>query len=242
VRRDLRQQKVLVRELMTNNRDLNSKVEARQDKAHRDAEALIERSIERLSALRQHKAAPATADDTFEQRAEALVAAVVPPGATIAVISKGDPRLVSFPKCPARHFPCEEDGEYAGYHPANGQDAIAMLEQERARGVEFLLIPWSALWWLRHYPDFTDHLRERHNIIVRTDEALVADLRTPVGLRPASDVAAGPARHRPPEDGPDPIDAGSTPSATSMDSGLLGLLQRLLLVGVAAYGRRRGRS
>src|SRR5579859_5315561 len=63
-----------------------------------------------------------------------VVNALVPPGAVVTVLSKGDAQLVQFKKRVGWHFPQGPDGNYAGYHPADSNGAIEELEKSRARG------------------------------------------------------------------------------------------------------------
>ena len=84
---------------------------------------------------------------------------VVPPGATVAVVSKGDGELLKLEGRRAWHFPQGEDGTYAGHYPANSDACIAELERLRSRGAEFLVIPATAQWWLRYYGQFGEHLQ-----------------------------------------------------------------------------------
>jgi len=91
-----------------------------------------------------------------------LADATIPAQATVAVISKGDSRLLNLQGCRAWHFPQDESGSYAGHHPADSDEAIAHLECLRARGAAYLLIPDSSLWWLDHYTGFREHLDARY--------------------------------------------------------------------------------
>jgi hypothetical protein len=91
-----------------------------------------------------------------------LADAKVPSSATVAVISKGDSRLLNLPGRRAWHFPQDESGSYAGHHPADSEEAIAHLESLRARGLDYLLIPETSLWWLDHYTGFREHLDARY--------------------------------------------------------------------------------
>ena len=88
----------------------------------------------------------------------AVVKAVVPRGAIVAIISKGDSELVALKDRTGWHFPQAPDGGYSGYHPSDSAAAIAELEKLRARGADYLLIPSTAFWWLEHYKEFGRHL------------------------------------------------------------------------------------
>lgn len=82
----------------------------------------------------------------------------IDPGGRVAVISRGDDELLRLGGRSACHFPQDSTGQYAGYHPATGADAVAHLEELRASGVDYLLIPRTAFWWLDHYTELERHL------------------------------------------------------------------------------------
>jgi GT2 family glycosyltransferase len=98
-------------------------------------------------------------------RIHQLVRESVPAGARIAVISKGDSELLRIEGRQASHFPQDEDGAYAGHNPANSDACIAELERLRANGAEYLVIPETSRWWLRHYAQFGEHLHARYEAI-----------------------------------------------------------------------------
>jgi GT2 family glycosyltransferase len=90
------------------------------------------------------------------------VAHALPRNSTIAVVSRGDEDLLKLEGQRAWHFPRLDDGQYAGHYPADGAEAIAHLEELRARGCEFFLIPQTSLWWLEHYAALADHLAAKY--------------------------------------------------------------------------------
>jgi GT2 family glycosyltransferase len=95
----------------------------------------------------------------------AAVARAVPCGATVAVVSKGDPSLIeglAAEGLSACHFPQNPDGSYPGHHPADSADAITRFEELRARGVQFLLFPTASCWWLQFYQGLSGHLKSRY--------------------------------------------------------------------------------
>jgi hypothetical protein len=91
-------------------------------------------------------------------RVQGTVAAAVPPGSSVLVISKGDAALLAMPGLKAAHFPQDGEGEYAGHHPQDSAAATAALEELRRHGAEYLVIPATARWWLEHYAEFATHL------------------------------------------------------------------------------------
>jgi GT2 family glycosyltransferase len=92
-------------------------------------------------------------------RIQAEVAAEVPAGSSVLVVSRGDRALLELGACDARHFPQDPDGGYLGHHPADSEDAVRRLESLRADGAAYLVLPSTAYWWLDHYADFAGHLR-----------------------------------------------------------------------------------
>jgi hypothetical protein len=107
------------------------------------------------------------------QRIREVAHAVLPPGATVAVVSKGDDELRDLLQLDGRtawHFPQTEDGEYAGYNPADSAEAIARLEALREKGAGFLIFPETALWWLEHYSEFERYLKSRYRAVADLED------------------------------------------------------------------------
>jgi glycosyltransferase involved in cell wall biosynthesis len=105
--------------------------------------------------------------DRFTRR----VRRALPPSATVAVVSKGDQKLLNIDGRQAWHFPQRADGVYAGYYPPDGASAIDHLEIIREKGADFLALPPSAVWWLEKYPEFGRHLENKYRLLVRDDQA-----------------------------------------------------------------------
>ena len=76
-----------------------------------------------------------------------------------------------------RHFPQDEEGAWAGHYPADSGEAIAHLEELRAKGAQFIVFPAAALWWLDHYVDFAQHLDSRHRVVARSEDCAIFALR-----------------------------------------------------------------
>jgi GT2 family glycosyltransferase len=98
------------------------------------------------------------------ERVRAAVAQTVPSGSAVLVISRGDRALVELEDRRAGHFPQDPSGAYLGHHPRDSKDAIERLEELRARGADYLVLPSTSYWWLEHYRDFAEHLRERYPV------------------------------------------------------------------------------
>jgi hypothetical protein len=113
----------------------------------------------------------------LRQRIKAATSAHLPSGSTIAVISKGDEELLKLNGHRGWHFPQAADGSYANIYPANGAEAVALLEAVQNKGARFLLIPKPALWWLEYYTDFRKHLTSRCRLALQDESVgLIFDL------------------------------------------------------------------
>jgi hypothetical protein len=84
----------------------------------------------------------------------------------VIVISKGDDELLRLDGKQGWHFPRATNGVYAGFYPADSAAAIAHLEELRAAGGDYLLIPETALWWLDHYAEFRRHLESHYRRVI----------------------------------------------------------------------------
>jgi hypothetical protein len=91
-------------------------------------------------------------------RVRTVVGDSLPAGSSVCVISKGDDALLELDCAEAWHFPVGPEGEWAGFHPIDGNWAIEHLEALRACGADYLLIPAASTWWLERYPEFAEHL------------------------------------------------------------------------------------
>jgi hypothetical protein len=93
----------------------------------------------------------------------------VPPAATVVVVSRGDDELLQLSPRRAWHFPQDRDGDYVGHHPRDSAEAIAQLEELRARGAGYIVFPSTALWWLDHYTELAEHLRRSGSEVASED-------------------------------------------------------------------------
>ena len=98
-----------------------------------------------------------------------IVERETPRGTTVAVVSRGDAALLAFDNRRGWHFPQTEQGVYAGHHPADSAAAIAHVEDVRARGARYLLVPRTAFWWLDYYKEFHQHLLSSGRCLVRDE-------------------------------------------------------------------------
>lgn len=118
-----------------------------------------------------------------------------PAEAVVAVVSKGDPRLVEFSGRSGRHFPADSEGRYAGYYPRTSEEAIALVEAVRTAGTEFLCLPQTAFWWLDHYAALATWLRVHCRVVAeQRDTCIVYDLLRSPAEAAATETDASPNR------------------------------------------------
>jgi glycosyltransferase involved in cell wall biosynthesis len=130
-------------------------------------------------------------DEAIRHARDAIVH-FTPPGATVAVVSRGDGAVVKLDGRTGWHFPLGDDGGYAGFHPATGSEAVNQLEAVRQRGAEFFAIPAPFAWWLGYYGDLRAHLETRYRVIDADGEhcVLVSLREPPAGPQSLATVAA----------------------------------------------------
>jgi glycosyltransferase involved in cell wall biosynthesis len=115
----------------------------------------------------------------LKERITEVATEALPDGASVAVVSKGDPELLRLNGSAALHFPQNEKGEYLGYHPEDSAALITQLEDLRANDVAFLLFPATAFWWLDQYRSFALHLDDRYRRVWADGSCIVYDLQEP---------------------------------------------------------------
>ncbi len=118
--------------------------------------------------------------DAAVRHSRDVIVRCTPPGATVAVVSRGDESLVKLDGRSGWHFPLGDDGCYAGFHPATGVEAVNQLEAVRQRGAEFFAIPAPFAWWLGYYGELRAHLEARYRVIdAEEGGCVVVSLREP---------------------------------------------------------------
>jgi len=133
----------------------------------------------RFPAFRREMRAFFSGYQRLVRRIREVVRSTLPSEATVVVVSKGDDELLKLDGQRAWHFPQNEEGVYAGYYPADGAQAIAQLEELRAKGGEFLLFPGTALWWLEHYEKFRQHLDASYRRVWDDEACVIYELSKP---------------------------------------------------------------
>lgn len=111
--------------------------------------------------------------DQLVLRVRERVAATTPPGATVAIASKGDETLMAVEGRGTRHFPQLDDGTYAGFYPQDDAEAVRQVEELRRRGASHLVFPATALWWHTHYDGLARHLETHHERVLDEAETCV---------------------------------------------------------------------
>ena len=119
--------------------------------------------------------------DRYRQMVERVrqqVMDAIPSNATILVVSRGDEELLRLDGQRTWHFLRSDDGGYAGHHPADSDEAIARLEEQRTAGAEYIVFPATGAWWLDHYEGLRRHLDGHYERRLSDPEScFVFDLR-----------------------------------------------------------------
>jgi len=113
----------------------------------------------------------------------------VPAKANVAVVSKGDERLVDLPGRDGWHFPQDDQGVWAGHYPADSAAAIAHVEELRRRGAEYIVFPVTSLWWLEHYTGLAEYLEREYRLVRRGEPCTMYELRPALREAPPSPIA-----------------------------------------------------
>jgi hypothetical protein len=122
------------------------------------------------------------------ERVRETANAMIPRNATVLVVSRGDEELLRIGPRRALHFPQDDFGRYAGYHPPDSDAAIGILESMRARGGEYLLLPSTSFWWLDYYEGFREHLERYYPPIVSGDDCIIFELAATSVQTPTADA------------------------------------------------------
>lgn len=133
----------------------------------------------RLRAFRARAWAEFRRYRQLPERLRATASAMLPPGATVLVVSKGDDALLDLGGPAAWHFPRGQGGAYAGHYPADADEAVAHLEALRGQGAAYLLLPSTAFWWLDHYAGLRRHLDGRHRRTYAGHDCIIYELCGP---------------------------------------------------------------
>jgi FkbM family methyltransferase len=102
------------------------------------------------------------------------IAAAVPPHASFLLIDDCTLGIDQLDGRRAIPF-LEREGEYGGA-PGDGDQAVAELDRQTARGVRHVALAWPSFWWLEEYPELADQLRSRWRRIAESPAAVVYEL------------------------------------------------------------------
>ena len=102
----------------------------------------------------------------FAQQVRDLVRRRVPPQAWVLVVTLGDDGLIDFSQLPGERrgsaFPQAEGGKPLAHAPGGGAAAIAELEELRAQGAQYLLVPGPMEAWLDQHGELREYLEANY--------------------------------------------------------------------------------
>ena len=76
------------------------------------------------------------------------------------------------------------DGVYFG-PPASADAALQDLQAQRRQGASFLVVAWTAFWWLEFYSPLGAYLRSTFAPVLENERVVVFDLRRELREFPA---------------------------------------------------------
>ena len=130
-------------------------------------EAAIEASMRRAGRRRGKRERPFSKQREYRALVGRIGERIATLGADgdepVLVVSRGDPELIDIEGVVTWHYPGTEDGKYFGSYPANGADAVELLEAAIGRGARALVVPRTSFWWLEHYTELRQRLEARHD-------------------------------------------------------------------------------
>ena len=74
-----------------------------------------------------------------------------------------------------RLYLLEKNGQSWGI-PVDDRSAINALEERRDQKAKFLLIVWSAFWWLQYFPAFRSYVQDHYPLILENDRLMIFSL------------------------------------------------------------------
>jgi hypothetical protein len=111
------------------------------------------------------------------ERVRSAVSGSVAAGSICLIATKGDDRFLDLDGSVGWHFPRGDDGQYAGYNPPDGGWAVKHLDELRAAGADYLVIPATSFWWREHYPELAAYLNTAGSpVLEERDTCLIVGL------------------------------------------------------------------
>ena len=117
-------------------------------------------------------------------RIREVVRAAVPTHAIALVASGGADDLLTIDVREAWHFPQSDRGVHDAGKAVDGDALVAHLDELRARGAQYLVLPAPTMWWLNRFTTLRSHLDQRADLVARRDDVCVI-----FALDPAASLA-----------------------------------------------------
>ena len=108
--------------------------------------------------------------------AAAEIEGLIPEGGSVVLIDNGSLGAEFLPRHHVLSFP-QHDGEFSG-SPCDEQQAIQELEQHQNDGVQWIVLAFSAFWWLDAYPRFFNHLCSQSDCVLENERLRIFSLRS----------------------------------------------------------------
>jgi acyl carrier protein len=109
-----------------------------------------------------------------------FIAQATPPEAFVLLLNSGDDQLLQVPDRVVWPFPCDEQGTWGVTgHPADIDEAIAMVERLRDLGASHIVFLGPELWWLDHYQGLREYLEREGLPVAQTPLGVAYTLSAP---------------------------------------------------------------
>jgi hypothetical protein len=103
----------------------------------------------------------------FVTQVREIVHNLLPPDATVLVVTRDDSELLQLEGRQGWHFPQAEDGRYGESQPRDAGGVIAQLEALHSKGADFLVLPHTVFSWLHEHPEFMQYLEQQYRLVTR---------------------------------------------------------------------------
>jgi hypothetical protein len=104
------------------------------------------------------------------------ILAVIPTGKSFILVDDNQWGSEILPEFHALPF-LEHEGQYWGA-PPDDQTAIRELERMRHCGASFMVIGWTAFWWLDYYSKLRNYLSSNYHCVLHNSRLIVFDLQS----------------------------------------------------------------
>ena len=112
----------------------------------------------------------------YTRRVEEILRSALPSNAKIIVVGDNHRKLLKLHGFQVSELPFSENRDKPDPNPAYTTEVIRRLENLRAQGGEFLLVPHTAFWWLQQYRELPMHLEVHYRRVWSDQRCIIYQL------------------------------------------------------------------